>query len=69
MGSRSKVIWVGAKPEVGWISGSGGGWRGLDRQGPLLPPPEGQYENISFVYGRARFVLHTASKADKVRVT
>lgn len=29
----------------------------------------GLYENISFVYGRAGFVLHVASMGDKVRVT
>lgn len=29
----------------------------------------GQYQNISFVYERDSFVLHVASKGDKVRVT
>lgn len=31
--------------------------------------PKGLYQNISFVYRCASFVLHMASKGDKVRVT
>ena len=36
---------------------------------PSFNLQRGLYENISFVYGRAGFVLHVASKGDKVRAT
>lgn len=36
---------------------------------PSLCFQRSRFQNISFVYGRACFVLHVASKGDKVRVT
>lgn len=36
---------------------------------PSINLLRGLYQNISFVYGRTGFVLHVASKGDKVRVT
>lgn len=37
--------------------------------GSFHRPQRDLCQNISFVYGRAGFVLHVASKGDKVRVT
>ena len=37
--------------------------------GPSFNLLRGLYQNISFVYGCTGFVLHVASKGDKVRVT
>lgn len=47
-------------------SGKGGIKNTMDPSINLL---RGLYQNISFVYGHTGFVLHVASKGDKVRVT
>lgn len=45
-------------------------WGGIQSTtDPSTNLQRGLYENISFVYGRAGFVLHVASMGDKVRVT